>query len=357
MPDITYVYNIATAINDWKIKAEHQRKICKIITDRIPYQKLDNNDVPKFAQSFEKKKKAHQVWSKTSKKSDQTLDKKPKTDRRQRKTVVKNTVDQNKIIPEIVDYIPKKIREIIVIIPSYNNKNYYEGNLDSLVMQKYENWRAVYVDDQSPDGTGDLVKEYIKKHNLEHKIILIQNQERYGALANLYATIHACPDNAIIATLDGDDKFAHENVLSQVNKVYDYFDVWMTYGCYVDSSNYTTSCCADYPKEVVQTNSFRKHQWITSHLRTFYAGLFNKIKKEDLMKDGVFLPVAWDLAIMFPMLEMAGERFKFIPEVLYIYNNENPLADHRKSMKLQNDLSDYIRNLSQYERIIGLLSE
>lgn len=356
VPDITYIYNVATAINDWKIKAEYQRKITKMITNRSPYQKLGNYDVPKgFGFRDKKNKKTDQTWYKNQKKTDQVLDTKNKLHDKKRKTIVKNTVDQNKVITEIVDYTPKKMREIIVVIPSYNNKNYYEGNLDSLVMQKYDNWHAVYIDDKSPDGTGELVKDYIKKHNLEHKIILIQNQERCGALANLYTTIHACPDTAIIATLDGDDKFAHENVLSQVNKVYDYFDVWMTYGCYVDSSNYTTSCCADYPKEVVQTNSFRKHQWITSHLRTFYAGLFNRIKKEDLMKDGMFLPVAWDLAIMFPMLEMAGERFKFIPEVLYIYNNQNPLADHRKSMKVQNDLSDHIRNLKPYERFTSLL--
>jgi len=278
---------------------------------------------------------------------------KKKTVRKLKKRVV-SKLEYEKFIKTLSDYTPKKMREIIVIIPSYNNKNYYEGNLDSLRIQKYEHWRAVYVDDKSPDGTGELVKEYIKKHNLEHKIMLVQNTERYGALANLYNAIHACPDNVIIATLDGDDKFAHENVLSQVNKVYDYFDVWMTYGCYVDSSNYKTSFCADYPQEIIQTNSFRKYRWITSHLRTFYAKLFKRIKKEDLMKDGAFFPVAWDLAIMFPMLEMAGERFKFIPEILYIYNNQNPLGDFRKPMKLQNDISAYIRNLTPYDKLTSL---
>jgi len=368
VPDITYIYNIGTGINDWKIKAEHQRQITKIITEQRSYRKLDHNDVSERYISLEKEhKKTDKVWYMSNKKTDQKkADKKvvlacnstrldsKKPDTSKKKIVIKNAIDKDILISEIIDYTPKTMREIIVVIPSYNNKNYYEANLDSLIMQKYENWRAIYIDDKSPDGTGELVKEYIKKHNLEHKIILIQNQERCGALANLYTTIHACPDSAIIATLDGDDRFAHENVLSQVNKVYDYFNVLMTYGCYIDSSNYTTSCCADYPQEVVQANSFRKHRWITSHLRTFYAGLFNRIKKEDLTRNGQFFPVAWDLAIMFPMLEMAGERYKFIPEVLYIYNNENPLADHRQSRKIQDDLSDYIRNLEPYQRLTGL---
>ena len=332
IPDVTYIYNVAGLIHDFKLKADLQKNMCDVIVARRPYQRLNDQRLN------------DDDMSKQSITGTGFID--TRTD-----CTIKNSIKQEKIIPEIVDYVPKQMREIIVVIPSYNNKSYFEGNLDSLVMQKYENWRAVYINDQSSDGTGESVKNYIKQHNLEHKITLIQNLERRGALANLYTTIHACPDEAVIVMLDGDDTFAHENVLSQVNKVYDYFDVWMTYGSYVDSSNYTTSCCADYPQEVVQTNSFRKYPWIASSLRTCYAGLFKCIKKEDLMKDGIFLPVAWDLAIMFPMLEMAGERFKFIPEVLYIYNNENPIADYRKSEKLQNELDDYIRKLAPYKRI------
>ena len=58
---------------------------------------------------------------------------------------------------------------LAVVIPSYNNAQWYKLTLDSIFSQKYENFRVVYIDDASPDGTGDLVEQYIHEHGLEHK--------------------------------------------------------------------------------------------------------------------------------------------------------------------------------------------
>ena len=50
-----------------------------------------------------------------------------------------------------------------------------------------------------------------------------------------------------------------------------------------------------------------------SHQQTFYCKLFRQIKEKSLKdKEGNFFPVAYDLAIYFPMIEMAGSRIKFI---------------------------------------------
>jgi hypothetical protein len=35
--------------------------------------------------------------------------------------------------------------------------------------------------------------------------------------------------------------------------------------------------------------------------------------------------VAYDQAIMLPLLEMSGHRSKYIKETLYVYNKSNPL--------------------------------
>ena len=44
-------------------------------------------------------------------------------------------------------------RSIVVIIPSYNNVRWVEKNLMSVFEQKYENFRVIYIDDCSTDGT------------------------------------------------------------------------------------------------------------------------------------------------------------------------------------------------------------
>ena len=47
--------------------------------------------------------------------------------------------------------------------------------------------------------------------------------------------------------------------------------------------------------------------------------------------------MAWDLAIMFPMVEMAGQHSKFVNEILYIYNTP-PINDHKLNVSYQTNL-------------------
>ncbi len=49
-------------------------------------------------------------------------------------------------------------------MPSYNNvkSRLYLRNLDSIFMQEYSNYHVVYIDDASPDKTGDFVNKYIE---------------------------------------------------------------------------------------------------------------------------------------------------------------------------------------------------
>ena len=51
-----------------------------------------------------------------------------------------------------------------IVVPSYNNLKYrlYLRNLDSLFMQDYQNYHIVYIDDHSPDQTGEFVKKYLQ---------------------------------------------------------------------------------------------------------------------------------------------------------------------------------------------------
>jgi hypothetical protein len=55
---------------------------------------------------------------------------------------------------------------------------------------------------------------------------------------------------------------------------------------------------------------------------------------------------------MLPMLEMASfKHYKFIPEILLIYNDLNPINDHKVDMDLVNKLSSEIRNRKKYDKI------
>ena len=81
--------------------------------------------------------------------------------------------------------------------------------------------------------------------------------------------------------------------------------------------------------------------------------MWRKIKKEDLKdSDGVFWKMTGDLSFMFPMLEMAGKKhYKFMSDINYVYNADNPINDHKVDLTLVNEIAVKIRNMKPYKEL------
>ncbi len=251
-----------------------------------------------------------------------------------------------------VPIFEKGERKIVVVAASYNNKNYYQKHLDSIFMQQYENYHVIYVDDCSTDGTYDLVKMYLNMRGWSENVTLIRNETRRGALANQYYATHMCASTDIIVILDADDWLIDSEVFPYLNGVYSDPNVWLTYGQFTQYPTGHRGWNVQIPDEVSKNNSFRKFTHAPSHLRTYYAGLFQHIKKEDLLYEGDFFRMTGDIAAMFPMIEMARDgHFKFIPKVLMVYNIGNPINDHKIIEGLQRKIDLVIRALTPYEVI------
>lgn len=255
--------------------------------------------------------------------------------------------------------IAKEEKPFVLIVPSYNNSPFVEHNLRSILTQNYQNYRLIYIDDHSSDDTYIKAKKLIHELHQEAKVLLVHNEQNQGALANLYNAIHGCKDHEIIVLIDGDDFLAHENVLKILNDTYQDVGVWMTYGNFLDYPSYRQFpvSCKPLPETVIKKNSFRKHEWITSHLRTFYASLFKKIALEDLVYRGRFYPMGWDLAFMLPLLEMSGNHTKFISDILYLYNRQNPISDHRVNFPFQQECALSVRSKKSYSNLEQLPCE
>ena len=228
---------------------------------------------------------------------------------------------------------------LFVVIPSYNNEKWCIKNIESIAAQIYPYWSACYINDCSTDNTGLLVEQYIQDNNLQEKIHLIHNKERRGMLANTYLAIQMAKPDWVVLTVDGDDYLLYDKVFDYVANVYSQNnDVWLTYGNWIsDPPGHPFCHCKPFPEEVLRENSFRKWRYNSHHLRTFYAGLFQQIAKEDLMNEGEFFPSAGDVAYMMPMLEMASKgHIHFIKKKFYVYNVANPINDsHNRPLQAQ----------------------
>lgn len=177
---------------------------------------------------------------------------------------------------------------------------------------------------------------------------------RYYALRNIYQGIEwIMPQkNDIICILDGDDEFIDSRSLEWVEAAYRDPNIWITHGSYKRKSGDKNVLNCGYKKGA----EFRKDNWKATHLKTFRAGLFQRIDPQDFLDPADrFLTTCSDLAIMFPMMEMAGiDRIKFIKKELYLYNDENPLNDHKVNTVLQKAEEVYLRHKQPYKRIDSL---
>ena len=239
-----------------------------------------------------------------------------------------------------------------IIIPSYNNEQWLKACIRSVKRQGYDNYQCIIVDDCSTDNSCIIIEDEIQGHS---NFVFIKNEEKKLALRNIYEAIEASdpkPEDIII-TLDGDDFLYGTKVLDSVNRAYNDHGCWMTYGSYAEyPSNKRGKFSSKIPSDIIKSNTFRESAWMSSHMRTFKAKLWNKIEKQDLLEsDGRFCDGAWDMVFMFPMLEMSANRSHFIEEILYIYNRKNPLNEDKVNHSKIIVSERRIRKMKKYNRI------
>lgn len=255
--------------------------------------------------------------------------------------------------------------EFAIVAPTYNNMSpdpktgrpLCIEHLESIVQQRYpkELVKVYCIDDCSTDGTADALQAYVHEHNLHDYITVIRNTVRKKALHNLWNKIHELQDNIVVITLDGDDQFAHQDVLARVAQEYQDDSVWLTYGQFKHYPSGRAGLCSVVPGKVVEKNRFRNYRWVASHLRSFKAALFKRIPLDDLLygNDQLY-PVTWDQAFMFPLLEMASENhFRYIPDVLYLYK-ETAQNDYKINYSLPADIEREIRSKPIYKPLQSL---
>ena len=158
------------------------------------------------------------------------------------------------------------------------------------------------------------------------------------------------PSKTVDIVVDGDDYLYSGDVLNLVKEKYIQTNCLITYGSHISSKGVQGK---KYPRLIREFNLFRKYFWYGSHLRTFRHDLWLALKQPDLIdKNNEYYSVAWDLAMMLPMLEMAGNRQEFMSEILYVYNDNNPISDHKIRRKAQLLAAKEIRQKKIYNKRI-----
>lgn len=209
----------------------------------------------------------------------------------------------------------------LIVVTVYNSENYIGDCVNSILNQRYRNFRLTVVDDCSTDRTPNILKKI-------DGFKLIKNRVREGSgVANIVKAIKMTPGEKedVILIVDGDDWLYDNNVLDYLNMIYQDSSVWLTYGQFTSLSGRMENYCTP----LADTRRYRQYgKWTTSHPKTMKRFLWDKIKDVDLRDRHMnYYKRFEDIAYMYPAVEMAGlKHIRCISKILYVYNDRNSLC-------------------------------
>jgi len=106
---------------------------------------------------------------------------------------------------------------ISIIIPVYKVEKYLRQTLDSVLAQTYSDWELLPVDDCSPDGCREILKEYAALDSRIKPVFLDQNKGAWNARNQGLKRAQG----RYIAFLDGDDIWLPDKLLKTFSYMLD----------------------------------------------------------------------------------------------------------------------------------------
>ena len=108
-----------------------------------------------------------------------------------------------------------------IILPVYNSKDFILDTLNSIIHQTYKNWRLVLIDDNSNDGTSELITDFINNKISKKKIVFIKNNKNKGQAYSRNLALKYC-NSEYVAFIDSDDLWEKNKLKKQIKYMIDY---------------------------------------------------------------------------------------------------------------------------------------
>lgn len=224
--------------------------------------------------------------------------------------------------------------KVYVVTAFRNRPDLLRPSLESIASQVDPDLEVLVGDDASDEpGVGEVLDEFEGRQGWH----IFRHPERLGVVGNQASMIRDTPMNPedVVAFLDGDDRFAHPEVISRLMDVYASTNVDVTYGNYApDPPDPGCPPVKPIPPEVcAKRGGYRR--WVRAngtcwnHLRTMRRRIFDAIPDSYMKIDGRWLDGGADFALMTPGLELAGGRHHMFEEVLVLYTSDRPDAEWR----------------------------
>jgi len=219
----------------------------------------------------------------------------------------------------------------VIVIRGRNCAPYLRKCFNSLVNQTRQDWRAHLILDAPTDNSVEVAKAIVAEKHIGDKVALTVRPKRRGLSYNMWHGIHEASPSPedIVGILDADDRL-YPDALKIVAEKYTSEKVLLTYGSYKKLSKGRRTRISQAYKSGLKV---RRVGWHASHFKTFKYKLFELLPKEEMQFKGMWLPAASDVALMLPLIELAGlNRCKHIHKLIYLWRDKTP---HKTDRKMQ----------------------
>ncbi len=247
--------------------------------------------------------------------------------------------------------------KISVVTPVYNAEKYIERCIRSVAQQDYSNYTMYIIDDSSTDDTVAVICRTLDTlpRELQKRFIVVENDVNKGAVCNQVETIvNKCGDD-IVMLLDGDDWLVNDpSIFDKYNNIYN-TGAEFTYGSCWSVADNIPLIAQPYPPEVKKNKTYREYKFNWNmpytHLRTFKGSLMQGYIHEHgywafkCPATFEWLKAGGDTAVFYSMIEYADpDKVVCVPDVVYHYNDANPLNDYKVNAEEQNKTAETVIN-------------
>ena len=104
-----------------------------------------------------------------------------------------------------------------IILPVYNSENFILKTIDSILNQKFKNWRLMIVDDDSSDNTYNAIKNNYFNLIKKKKIFLYKNSKNKGQGFSRNLLLKKKTNAKYVAFIDSDDLWKKNKLYEQIN--------------------------------------------------------------------------------------------------------------------------------------------
>ncbi len=229
--------------------------------------------------------------------------------------------------PESISDMTGQVPEISVYMPTRNRRLLLERAVNSVLMQTYQDFELIIVDDGSSDGTAEYLQELAL---IEPRVTVFHNETREGACAARNRAIRASRGQFITGIDDDDEFLPHRLQRLQESNTGEYS--FVTSAQYRDFGKvrklYGGSRCTITEAMMLCSNSFARNQVLA--------------KKKDLLDIGLFdesMPSCQDWDIWTRLVMEKGQGIR-IPEPLYVAHTGH---SYQRISTSENVLQGYAR--------------